>query len=158
VVITVLICSLFSPAVFAQGISSEYYPSGLVGGGVTSLTIPGLEGFQGFVEGENQISLATYMVSQDQGRLYFEVVGIALSNPYSPQCTVYTLNSPLMGVMDQSANTIQVDMSNLAAAVGSAGTIDKSSLYSALRTNENVFVINMDATYQGTSGNQRHVI
>lgn len=122
--------------------------------GAQSLSIPGLDGLDGFVRGENQISLATYMVSEDGDQLYFEVVGLALSSPDSPQSTVYTLSKPLMGVLDCSASTIQIDMSGLAASLGSGGTIDKADLYSALRSNTETYILNLDAAYDSTSDDQ----
>ena len=146
-----VVCSFMLTApviVIAQQYSGAPY-GGYTAGDVQQVTIPGLEGLTGFVSGENGLSLATYLASQDGDRLYFQVVGMAISSPYSPQSTVYTMSQPLTGVLDRSANTIQIDMSGLAASISNAGTVDKADLYDALRSNENVFVINLDAVYHG---------
>ncbi len=146
-----LVCSIIY---VAPGIAQQFTSIPYGADGLQPVSIPGLDGLQGFVAGENQISLATYMVSQDGDQLYFEVVGMAVAGPSSPQSTVYTFNKPLMGVLDRSQNTAQIDMSGLAASVGTAGTIDKASLFDALRTDANVFIINLDATFAGTDGDQ----
>jgi hypothetical protein len=146
-----VVCSLIlSAPVLGQQFAAA--PSTVTGTG--QVNIPGLEGLNGFVSGENQISLATYMASQDGDKLYFQVVGLAISNPDSPESTVYTMNKPLMGVLDRSANTIQIDVSDIASSVGTGGTIDKSTLYDALRANKDVFVIDLSATYQDTADNR----
>ena len=60
-----VVCSfILSAPVIAQQFSTTPY-GGVNAGGLQQVTIPGLEGLTGFVSGENQLSLATYLVSQD---------------------------------------------------------------------------------------------
>lgn len=137
----------FSPQ--ARGQAYDYS-----GGSNQPLTITGLEGLQGFTTGQNQLSLATYMLSQDQGKSYFQVVGFAVSSPYSSQATVYSLKNPMMGVFDSPSSTMQIDMSQLAVSISGAGTVDKSNVYSVLRYDQNIFIIDMTLQFQGASGYQ----
>jgi hypothetical protein len=94
------------------------------------------------------------MVSQDQGKSYFEVVGFSVSSPYSSQATVYSLKSPMMGVFDTTANTMQIDMSQLAVSIGGAGIVNKQDAYSVLRYDQSIFIIDMTMQYQGSSDYQ----
>jgi hypothetical protein len=117
-------------------------------------TIPGLEGLQGFVPGENKLSLAVIPVTQQNNMLGFQVIGFAISSPGSSQAVVYSLITPLAGVIDPTQNTLQVDLSNLASGISQAGAISSDQVYNTIRSGPQVIVIDVDMTYQGTQGTQ----
>jgi hypothetical protein len=118
------------------------------------LTIPGLEGLQGFMPGENKLSLAVIPVSQQNGQLGFQVIGFAISSPGSSQAAVYALSSALPGVIDPTQNTLQVDLTNLASSISQAGAISGDQVYSTIRSSTKVIVIDVDMTYQDAQGTQ----
>ena len=118
------------------------------------LSIPGLESLQGFMPGENQLSLAVIPVSQQNNQLGFQVIGFALSGSGSSQAVVYSLSKPLAGVIDPSQNTLQVDFSNLADSISQAGYIAGDKVYDTIRSGPQVMIIYVDMTYQGAQGTQ----
>jgi hypothetical protein len=118
------------------------------------LAIPGMEGLQGFEPGENIMSLAVIPVSQQSNQLYFELIGFAITSPVSGQSVVYSLETPLGGVIDPSASTMQIDLSNIATAISQAGYIDSAQVYNAMRTDSRVVIINVDMEYQGFESSQ----
>ena len=116
------------------------------GGNAGMLTIPGLEGLQGFMPGENKLSLAVIPVTQQNGQLGFQVIGFAISGPGSNQAAVYALSTPLPGVIDPAQNTLQVDLTNLASDISQAGFIASDQVYSTIRSSSKVIVIDVDMT------------
>ncbi|HEY3273598.1 MAG TPA: hypothetical protein VGJ92_07555, partial [Methanocella sp.] len=117
-------------------------------------TIPGLEGLQGFMPGENKLSLAVIPVTQQNNQLGFQVIGFAISSPGSSQAVVYSLSQPLAGVIDPTQNTLQVDLSNLASSINQAGAISSDQLYNTIRSSPQVIIIDVDMAYQGAQGTQ----
>ncbi len=118
------------------------------------LTIPGLEGLTGFVPGQNKLSLAVVPVTQQNNMLGFQVIGFAISGAYSNQAIVYSLSTPLPGVIDPTQNTLQVDLSGLANNINQAGYISIDQMYNTIRSGPQVIVIDVDMTYQGAQGTQ----
>jgi len=118
------------------------------------LAIPGMEGLQGFDPGENIMSLAVIPVSQENNQLYFELIGFAITSPVSGQSVVYSLETPLAGVIDPAASTMQIDLSNIATAISQAGYIDSSQIYDVMRTDSRAVIINVDMNYQGFEASQ----
>lgn len=166
VIISLLIASpaLFSGAAVGQSYDSgyaagygdgNYDATGSYAGDIPdSLNIPGIEGLQGFSPGENILSLAVIPVTQQDSALYFQVIGFAITSPASGQSVVYSLDRPIPGLIDPATNTVQIDLSNLAAAIGQAGYIDSSQVYATIRTDPRVVVIDVDMSYQGFQGSQ----
>jgi hypothetical protein len=52
------------------------------------------------------------------------VIGFAVSIPDSGEAVVYSLETPLPGLIDPSQNTMQIDISDLDTAVDTAGYTD----------------------------------
>ena len=104
--------------------------------------------------GENKLSLAVIPVTQQDNQMGFQVIGVAISSPGSSQAAVYSLSTPLAGVIDPTQNTLQVDLSNLANGIDQAGYISSDQVYSTIRSSPKVIVIDVDMTYQGTQGTQ----
>jgi hypothetical protein len=119
-----------------------------------SPVIQGLEGLRGFGSGHSQLSLAVIPLSQQNNQMAFQLIGFAVSIPESGEAVVYSLESPLPGIIDPSQNTLQIDISNLASAVDTAGYIDSSEVYDTIRTDPHVMVIDVDLNYQGREGSQ----
>jgi hypothetical protein len=157
VIISLLIVSSTMISGVARGqLYDTGYPGGYTGGDYGfqepydgSLAIPGMEGLQGFEPGENIMSLAVIPVSQQNDQLYFEVIGFAVTSPLSGQSVVYSMGTPLAGVIDPAANTMQVDLSNIATAISQAGYIDSSQVFNTMRTDPRVVIIEVDMSYQG---------
>jgi hypothetical protein len=124
------------------------------GGSAGGLAIPGMEGLQGFEPGENIMNLAIIPVSQQGNQLFFEVIGFAITNPASGQSVVYSMGTPLAGVIDPTQNTMQVDISNIATAIEQAGYISGAQVYNTMRTDSRVVIIDIRMTYQGFEGSQ----
>ena len=124
------------------------------GGSDNFLTIQGLEGLQGFTTGENRLSLAAMPVSQQNNQIGFQVIGFAISSGDSGTAAVYSLSTPLAGVIDPSQNTLQVDLTGLDEAIQDAGFLDSSQVYDTIRTDPKVLIIDIDMTFQGTQGSQ----
>jgi hypothetical protein len=118
------------------------------------LIIPGAEGIKGFTTGANRLSLAIIPVAQKNNQLTFQVIGFAIGSPETGAMAVYSLSKPLMGVIDPSQNTLQVDLSKIDDVIDEAGFIDSSQLYATMRTGPEVAVIDIDMDYQGTEGPQ----
>jgi hypothetical protein len=118
------------------------------------LTIQGLEGLQGFTTGDNRLSLAAIPVSQQNNQMGFQVIGFAVSSADSDTAAVYSLSTPLAGVIDPSQNTLQVDLTGLDEAIQDAGFLDSSQVYDTIRTDPKVIIIDIDMTFQGTQGSQ----
>jgi hypothetical protein len=157
VIISLLIVSSTMISGVARGqLYDTGYSGGYTGGDYgfqepddSSLAIPGMEGLQGFEPGENIMSLAVIPVSQQNNQLYFEVIGFAVTSPLSGQSVVYSMGTPLAGVIDPAASTMQVDLSNIATAISQAGYIDSSQVFNIMRTDPRVLIIDVDMSYQG---------
>jgi hypothetical protein len=117
-------------------------------------SIQGMEGFQGFLPGENVLSIAVIPVSQKNSQMGFQVIGFAISSPEGGTATVYSLSKPLPGVIDPSQNTLQIDLSGIAGAIDKAGYVDSSIVYDTIRTDPKVVVIEVDMDPQGKQGSQ----
>jgi hypothetical protein len=135
----------------AGNVGRQAQPAGSAPG---SPVIQGLEGLRGFGSGHSQLSLAVIPLSQQNNQMAFQVIGFAVSVPESGEAVVYSLETPLPGVIDPSQNTLQIDISNLASAVDTAGYIDSSEVYDTIRTDPQVMVIDADLNYQGKEGTQ----
>ncbi|HEY3274387.1 MAG TPA: hypothetical protein VGJ92_11520 [Methanocella sp.] len=118
------------------------------------LAIPGMEGLQGFEPGENIMSLTVIPVSQQNNQLYFELIGFAITSPVSGQSVVYSFETPLAGVIDPAASTMQIDLSNIATTISQAGYIDSSHIYDIMRTDSRAVIINVDMSYQDFEASQ----
>jgi hypothetical protein len=114
-----------------------------------SLVMQGLEGLKGFTSGHGQLSLAIIPVSQKNSQMTFQVVGFAISSPESGEAVIYSLTTPLQGIIDPSQNTMQIDISSLDAAVSTVGYIDSSMIYDTMRSDPQVVIIDVDMAYQG---------
>lgn len=119
-----------------------------------SPVIQGLEGLKGFGSGHSQLSLAVIPVSRKNDQMMFQVIGFAVSIPESGQAVVYSLKTPLPGIIDPSQNTLQIDITDLASAVDEAGYIDSSQIYDTIRTDPQVVVIDVDLYYQSQQDSQ----
>ena len=154
VIIILLFASQFGGIAQGQqyGSSAQYAGTGGAGqyGYGGGLTIQGLEGLQGFSSGENRLSLAIQPVNQQGGQLFFQVVGFAISSPASGQSAAYALKTPLMGVLDQSQNTLQIDLSSIGTAISSAGYVSSANVYDVLRSDPSIMVIDIDMNYANT--------
>ncbi len=123
-------------------------------GAGTSPVIQGLEGLRGFGSGHSQLSLAVIPLSQQGSQLTFQVNGFAVSIPETGEAVIYSLETPLPGVIDPSQNTLQIDISDLADAVDTAGYDDASEVYDIIRSDPKVMVIDVDLSAAGTQGSQ----
>ncbi len=138
-----------------QSAAEDYVPPPVAAvDGSDILIIPGAEGIKGFTTGANRLSLAVIPVSQQNNQLTFQVIGFAVGSPETGAMAVYSLSKPLMGVIDPSQNTLQVDLSNLDDVIDEAGFLDSSQLYETMRTSPQVSIIDIDMDYQGTEGPQ----
>jgi hypothetical protein len=161
----------FSGLAFGQQYGSGYYgggydgSAGYTGGGNVqqapyadgfdgSVSISGLEGLQGFSQGQNLMSLAIQPIHQQNALMYFQVVGFAITNPHSGQSVAYALNKPLPGVADPSQNTMQIDISRIGIAVSQAGYVDAARVYDVLRIDPSIMIIDLEMSYAGTQGLQ----
>ena len=120
----------------------------------TSPVIQGLEGLRGFGSGHSQLSLAVIPLSQQGSQLTFQVNGFAVSIPETGEAVVYSMETPLPGVIDPSQNTLQIDISDLADAVDTAGYVDSSEIYDIMRSDPQVMVIDIDLTTPSRQGSQ----
>jgi uncharacterized membrane protein YgcG len=93
-------------------------------------------------------------MSQQNDQMMFQVIGFAVSIPETGEAVVYSLRTPLPGVIDPSQNTMQIDISNLATSVNNAGYIDSSEIYETVRTDPQVVVIDFDLTSPARQGPQ----
>lgn len=125
------------------GGSYQQQPAGAASG---SPVIQGLEGLRGFGSGHSQLSLAVIPLSQQDGKLMFQVIGFAVSIPETGEAVVYSMRTPLSGIIDPSQNTMQIDISNLATSVNNAGYVDSSQIYDTMRTDPQVVIIDFDLT------------
>jgi hypothetical protein len=119
-----------------------------------SPVIQGLEGLKGFGSGHSQLSLAVIPVSQKDNIMMFQVIGFAVSIPESGEAVVYSMKTPLPGVIDPSQNTLQIDITDIATAVETAGYTDSSQIYDTIRSDPQVVVIDVDLNYQGKQDSQ----
>jgi hypothetical protein len=117
-------------------------------------SLQGMEGFQGFLPGENVLSIAVVPVSQKGSQMGFQVIGFAISSPQGGTATVYSLSKPLPGVIDPTQNTLQIDLSGIENAIEKAGYVDSSIVYDTIRTGPEVVVIDVDMDYQGKQDSQ----
>ena len=123
-----------APSYAGQQTQVPYSQPVSAGGSANILRIPGLEGLTGFMPGENKLSLAVIPVTRQNNQLGFQVIGVAISSPGSSQAAVYSLSTPLAGVIDPTQNTLQVDLSNLANGIDQAGYISSDQVYSTIRS------------------------
>lgn len=119
-----------------------------------SPVLQGLEGLHGFGSGHSQLSMAVIPLSQQNNQMLFQLIGFAVSIPETGEAVVYSLETPLPGIIDPSQSTMQIDISNLADVIGTAGYIDSSEVYDTIRTDPRVVIIEADLYYQGTEGSQ----
>jgi uncharacterized membrane protein YgcG len=147
IIVLLMICStLFAGVAGGQQIRQQAPPTG---GTIESPVIQGLEGLQGFKLGHNQLSLAIIPLSQQNNQMTFQLIGFAISSPEIDQAVVYSLETPLPGIIDTSQYTMQIDISNIETAIDTAGYIDSSEIYDTIRTDPKVVVIDLDLNYQG---------
>ncbi len=116
--------------------------------------IKGLEGLKGFGSGHSQLSLAVIPLSQQDNQLMFQLIGFAVSIPETGEAVIYSLETPLSGVIDPSQNTLQIDISNLADAIDTAGYDDASDVYDVIRSDPQVMIIDVDLSYASQQGSQ----
>ncbi len=119
-----------------------------------SPVIQGLEGLKGFGAGHSHLSLAVIPLSQQNSQLAFQVIGFAVSIPETGEAVVYSMKTPMQGIIDPSQNTMQIDISGLGDAVNTAGYIDSSQIYDTIRTDPRVMVIDIDLTSPSKQGSQ----
>jgi hypothetical protein len=147
IIILLIVCSTQFAGMAGGQQSQQQAPP--AGGTTESPVIQGLEGLKGFGSGHNQLSLAIIPLSQQNNQMTFQVIGFAVSSPESGQAVVYSLETPLPGIIDPSQYTMQIDISNIATAVDTSGYIDSSEIYDTIRTDPQVVVIDLDLYYQG---------
>lgn len=161
----VTVLSIVSSALFTGMADSQQFPQQPAGGNVGMQTpsaagapgspvIQGLQGLRGFGSGHSQLSLAVIPLSQQDSQLTFQVIGFAVSIPESSEAVVYSLETPLSGVIDSSQSTLQIDIASLADTIDTAGYTDSSQVYDTIRTDPRVMIIDADLYYQGTQGSQ----
>jgi len=119
-----------------------------------SPVIQGLEGLRGFGSGHSQLSLAVIPLSQQGSQLTFQVNGFAVSIPETGEAVVYSLETPLPGMIDPAQNTLQIDISDLADAVDTAGYVDSSQVYDIIRSDPKVMVIDVNLYSAGKQESQ----
>jgi hypothetical protein len=151
IIVLLIVCST---QLVGTASSQQLQQAPSTGDTAVSPVIQGLEGLQGFKLGHNQLSLAIIPLSQQNNQMTFQVIGFAVSSPESGQAVVYSLKTPLPGIIDPSQNTMQIDIKNIDAAVNTAGYIDSSEVYDTIRTDPHVVVIDIDLTYQSKQGSQ----
>jgi len=167
VIILIISSIVFSGIAYGQQYQQQYGTGGTgqnTGGGYQPAqysssnsetpVIQGLEGLKGFGSGHSQLSLAVIPVSQKDNQMMFQVIGFAVSIPESGDAVVYSMETPLPGIIDPSQSTMQIDISNLASNINEAGYIDSSQIYDTIRTDPQVVVIDVDLYYQGKQDSQ----
>jgi hypothetical protein len=150
---TGIACSQQFPQQQAAGNPGTQAPSAASPG--ASPVIQGLEGLKGFGAGHSQLSLAVIPLQQQQGnQLAFQLIGFAVTIPETGESVIYSLETPLPGVIDPSQNTLQIDISDLADAIDTAGYDDASDVYDIMRSDPQVMIIDVDLRYAGKQGSQ----
>lgn len=124
------------------------------GGTRDVMVISGLPDFQALAYGQNLLSLAAVPVSQQGGRMTFQVTGLAASSPGTAPAVVYTLSEPMQGIIDTSHNTLQVDLANFNTAASEPEHIEKSRVSHALKTTANTMIIEITMDYKSLQGSE----
>ena len=152
IIVLLMVCSTLLAGVAGGQRVQQQVPS--AGDTTESPVIQGLEGLQGFKLGHNQLSLAIIPLSQQNNQMTFQLIGFAISSPEIDQAVVYSLETPLPGIIDTSQYTMQIDISNIDTAIETAGYIDSSEIYDTMRADPKVVVIDLDLNYQGKQDSQ----
>lgn len=146
-ILVVLLFVLYSCYGLAGGLA-QGYPQPAEGAVVLpddwprTITVQGMEGVTGLVQGENTISYSIRVLSQDAGSIYFEVRAFCVSNPASGYAILHVLETPLMGVVDTSKKSLQIDFSSLPAGLKSVEAIDKADVNRVLLQDSSSMVLN----------------
>ncbi len=151
IIVLLIVCST---QLVGTASSQQLQQAPSTGDTTVSPVIQGLEGLQGFKLGHNQLSLAIIPLSQQNNQMTFQVIGFAVSSPEIDQAVVYSLETPLPGIIDTSQYTMQIDISNIDTAIDTAGYVDSSEIYDTIRTDPKVVVIDLDLYYQGKQDSQ----
>lgn len=113
-----------------------------------TLTIQGLENVQGFTMGQNRLSFAIQPTSRDGDTMYFNVVGLSITDRTNNRAVFYPMRSPLPAAANTAQNTLQIDTSGLRSNIGNAQYINADAVYNSLRSDVNTMVLDIDMTYQ----------
>ncbi|BAI60655.1 hypothetical protein MCP_0583 [Methanocella paludicola SANAE] len=135
ITLAMLLCAACSAA---QQYSSQALPDDWP----QTISVPGMEKVTGLVQGENNLSYSINIISEDSGKINFQVNAFCVYNPASDYAMLHILNNPLPGVVDQDKKTLQIDFSPLDTGLKSVSIIDKSDVSKVLMQDKNSLVLN----------------
>ncbi len=118
------------------------------------LSVPGMEKVTGLVQGDNNLSYAVRVISQDAGKVNFQVDAFCVSNPESEYAILHILDKPLMGVVDQEKKTLQIDFSPLATGLSSVEVIDRADADRVLLQRPDTVVLHTVMAVQSMDSSQ----
>ncbi len=107
-----------------------------------TISVPGMEKVTGLVQGENNLSYSINIISEDSGKINFQVNAFCVYNPTSDYAMLHILDKPLPGVVDQDKKTLQIDFSPLDTGLKSVSIIDKGDVSKVLMQDKNSLVLN----------------
>lgn len=118
------------------------------------LSVPGMEKVTGLAQGDNNLSYSVRIVSQDGGKVNFQVKAFCVYNPVSDYALLHVLDKPLMGVVDPDKKTLQIDFSPLAAGLKSVEIIDKADVDKVLLQEPDSLVLHTVMSVQSMDPSQ----
>jgi len=108
-----------------------------------TISVPGMEKVTGLVQGENNLSYSINIISEDSGKINFQVNAFCVYNPASDYAMLHILEKPLPGVVDQDKKTLQIDFSPLdSGGLKSVSIIDKADVSKVLMQDKSSLVLN----------------
>lgn len=131
----------------AQSNAQQYLPADYP----PTISVPGLD-MTGLVQGDNNISYAIKVISQDENSIYFQVKAFCVYNTQSQYAILHILSKPLMGVIDQQKNTMQIDFSQLTDNIDSIRVIQVSDVDQVLMQSNDVVVLNTVMAMDSSDG------
>ena len=123
-----------------------------------AITVPGMEGVIGLVQGDNTISYSIRVLSQDASSIYFQVSAFCVSNPASGYAILHVPARPLMGVIDTSKKSLQIDFSPLSSGLESVEAIDKADVNKVLMQDRSTMVLSTVMSLESASSKVRFSI
>ncbi len=119
-----------------------------------ALSVPGMENVAGLAQGDNELSYAVRIISQDGDKVNFQVEAFCVANPTSEYAMLHILDRPLPGVVDPEKKTLQIDFSPLAASPASVEIIDKADVDKVLMQEADVLVLHTVMSVQSMDRSQ----
>ncbi len=119
-----------------------------------ALGVPGMEKVTGLVRGDNNVSYAIKVLSQDAGKVDFQVKAFCVYNPESDYAILHVLDRPLMGVIDPDKKALQIDFAPLDTGLESVQTIDKADVARVLLQQPDTLVLNTVMAVQSADQSQ----